>query len=478
MNSIPQAHRSFCEEVHQIAFGNPFEEGTLKREAELAGVALGTPNPEVRAVLAARLSGVLQGMRQEQSLRIADYRAEDREVLTSVLLYDLIMEFIPELDATIEKQSTVEGLVRVPFAKSIMGRLIEMGYSNAEALKRFAILYQLRRAYYFVDRGLVGRGPCMMDLRRRIWNNIFTSDIRWYVTYLWRRMEDYSLLLLGGTGTGKSTAAAAIGCSGFIPFDEQKGCFAESFNGAFTEINLSQYPETLIESELFGHRKGAFTGAIDNHEGLLSRCSPFGSIFMDEIGDVSIPVQIKLLRVLQERKFFPVGSHEEQRFQGRVIAATNHNLATLRAEGHFRDDLYYRLSSDCIELPSLAKRLSESPEELPLMVGHLLKRMTGRQDQTLEGDVMDILSHTLPKNYAWPGNVRELEQALRRILLTREYTGDPYGPVPSGQPSEEAIPPTLANIQRLYAQHQNYSKVGQLLGLDRRTVKKYLADGR
>ena len=133
-------------------------------------------------------------------------------------------------------------------------------------------------------------------------------------------------MLLGETGTGKGTAAAAIGRSGFIPFDEKKGCFAESFMRGFVSINLSQFPETLIESELFGHKKGAFTGAVEEHEGVFARCSPHGAIFLDEIGEARIPSQIKLLQVLQERTFSPVGSHEKLRFRGRVIAATNKPL--------------------------------------------------------------------------------------------------------------------------------------------------------
>src|SRR5207342_3171077 len=171
--------------------------------------------------------------------------------------------------------------------------------------------------------GLIGQSPCLKELCRHLWNNIFTHDIRWYDRYLWNRMEDFSTLLLGETGTGKGAAANAIGRSAYIPFDSRRGAFAESFAVGFIGVNLSQFSQTLIESQLFGHRKGAFTGAVEAHEGVFAQCSPHGAIFLDEIGDVSVPVQIKLLQVLQERSFCPVGSHETLRFRGRVIAATN-----------------------------------------------------------------------------------------------------------------------------------------------------------
>ncbi len=134
----------------------------------------------------------------------------------------------------------------------------------------------------------------MRNLRLHLWNNVFTHDIRWYEQYLWNRMEDFSTLLLGETGTGKGTAAAAIGRSGFIPYDEKKGCFTESFTRNFIAINLSQFAESLIESELFGHKKGAFTGAVEHHDGVFTRCTPYGSIFLDEVGDISVPIQVKL----------------------------------------------------------------------------------------------------------------------------------------------------------------------------------------
>ena len=195
----------------------------------------------------------------------------------------------------------------VKFAGELLGRMRRRGIGAAESVRFFAIFYQLRRAYYFIVRGLIGQSPCMREFRRHLWQNVFTREVRLYERYLWNRMEDFSTLLLGETGTGKGTAAAAIGRSGYIPFDERQGRFAESFMRGFIALNLSQFPETLIESELFGHRKGAFTGAVEAHEGVLARCSPHGAIFLDEIGDVPVPVQIKLLQVLQERTFCPVG---------------------------------------------------------------------------------------------------------------------------------------------------------------------------
>jgi DNA-binding NtrC family response regulator len=125
------------------------------------------------------------------------------------------------------------------------------GFSADEATRFFAIFFQIRRAAHFIEQGLIGRSACMKEFRRRLWQNVFTHDIRTYERGLWNRMEDFSTLLLGETGTGKGAAAAAIGRSAFIPFDTRKGTFAESFTRGFVGVNLSQFPETLIESELF-----------------------------------------------------------------------------------------------------------------------------------------------------------------------------------------------------------------------------------
>jgi transcriptional regulator with GAF, ATPase, and Fis domain len=292
-------------------------------------------------------------------------------------------------------------------------------------------------------------------------------------------MEDFSTLLLGETGTGKGAAAAAIGRSGFIPFDEKRGCFAESFTKTFIALNLSQFPETLIESELFGHRKGAFTGAISDHDGVFARCSPYGAILLDEIGEVSVPTQIKLLQVLQERTFTPVGSHEKLRFHGRVIGATNKPLEKLRTTGQFRDDFFYRLCSDVITVPPLRQRIREEPAELDDLIGLIVKRLTGQAAPEL----IALVRGEAPAKYAWPGNVRELEQAVRRVLLTQEYAGDHRavatdlaGQIQNGiaDGSLDADALLAGYCKLLHDRHATYEEVARRTNLDRRTVKAYI----
>jgi len=290
--------------------------------------------------------------------------------------------------------------------------------------------------------------------------------------------------LLGETGTGKGAAAAAIGRSGFIPFNNKEGRFAESFTRNFISINLSQFPESLIESELFGHKKGSFTGAVEHHQGALTRCVPYGAIFLDEIGDVSVPVQIKLLKVLQERTFSPVGSHSVQTFRGRIIAATNRPLVELRNEGTFRDDFYYRLCSDVIEVPPLRRQLVEDKNSLTALTSHLLERISGRSDTELLGFIVGRLRDDLPADYPWPGNVRELEQAVRRILLNNRYHGDPAVTAQAGTELADDFSAGKLTAQELLSRYCNqlykklgsYEEVARQVKLDRRTVKKYVQD--
>jgi hypothetical protein len=414
--------------------------------------------------------------------------AEEQRLLEPPLLYAAYHRYVPQLDSLIERQAGQGGApLTVPFADEVIAELLRSGFSEERAVRYFGMFFQLRRAFYFILGSLAGECESMRRLREVLWNNVFTHDMRGYDTALWNRMEDFSTLLLGETGTGKGSAAAAIGRSQFIPYLPAQRRFAANFAESFIAINLSQFPETLIESELFGHRKGAFTGAIDHHEGVFERCDAHGALFLDEIGEVSIPVQIKLLQVLQERTFTPLGGREKKRFSGRVIAATNRPLDKLRRDGRFRDDFFYRLCSDVIEVPTLRQRIQESPGELEQLVRLLVVRIAGEQASELAASIMEALERDLPRGYPWPGNVRELEQALRRILLTGRYMG---GVVAAGPSEEDALEEKLRAGQLtadellsrycalLYRRLGTYAEVARQTGLDPRTSRKYVEAAR
>lgn len=485
LKELTGEQRRFFALVGDAAFSCPFTEDRERLDYAIANCDGGLTSRQLLRRVTGRVQEKLEQVGSLQTLNLGDYAAEDAALLRMALLFDLFHRAADDFDRHIRQQlSAGDEPLPVPFAADLLGTLRAWGLPPGEALRYLAYFFQLRRAFYFIAEGLVGCSPCMIDLRRRLWNNIFTSDIARFEKFLWNRMEDFSTLLLGETGCGKGAAAAAIGRSGHIPFDPRRGCFKESFTRNFLSINLSQYPSSLIESELFGHRKGAFTGAVEQHQGVFSRCSPHGAIFLDEIGDVGVPVQIKLLQVLQERDFCPVGSHQRQRFSGRVIAATNRPLGDLRGSGAFRDDFYYRLCSDVIHVPTLRQRIGEDSRELQLLLGEVVRRSVGESSAELVAWLASELKRQLPGNYGWPGNVRELEQAVRRLMLNGSYVGEKErAPLAQGfgvqvEKGEMSASGLLEGYcAQLYRRHGTYEEVARITGLDRRTVKKYVLAG-
>ncbi len=477
---LSAADRDFLGMLGTVVFGNPFSEARADLIARLApDMPRGdlAANREVLArIVAARLA----------RLDLRSLGAEERALLEPASLYVCYHRFVPQLDALIERQAQGGSPPAVPFAEEAIAELVRAGFAEERALRFFSFFFQLRRAFYFILGSLAGDCASIARQREALWNNVFTHDMRGYEAALWNRMEDFSTLLLGETGTGKGQAAAAIGRSEYIPYRPEQRRFAASFAETFIAINLSQYPEQLIESELFGHRKGAFTGAIDHHQGVFERCDAHGALFLDEIGEVSIPVQIKLLQVLQERTFTPLGGHEKKRFSGRVIAATNRPLDALRREGRFRDDFFYRLCSDVIEVPSLRQRLAESSAELPLLVHLLTGRILGSPDKRVAARVLEALERDLPADYPWPGNVRELEQAVRRVLLTGRYTVQAGAAAAPEDALIEALRAGTLSAQDLLAGYSGllyrrlgtYAEVAKRTGLDPRTSRKYIEGAR
>jgi DNA-binding NtrC family response regulator len=351
-----------------------------------------------------------------------------------------------------------------------------------EATHIFACSFQVRRAFYYIFRAIIGRSAVAADLRATVWTSIFTHDMRRYRRSFYKRMGDFSTLIVGPTGSGKELVARAIGLSRYIRFNSKSMTFEKDFSETFFPINLSALPSTLVESELFGHRRGAFTGAMEDRKGWLEVCPPEGTVFLDEIGELDPLVQVKLLRVIQERTFQPLGSTKTLIFKGKIIAATHRNIHHAMEEGEFRKDFYYRLCSDIITTPSLHQQISQSPEVLWDLVGFISQKVAGGEADEIAGEVHSWIRHHLGMDYTWPGNIRELEQCVRNVMIRREYR-------PAGDQVSRTDDRLLASLRegtlspealcryyctRVYERAGSYVETARRLKIDRRTVKKYV----
>jgi DNA-binding NtrC family response regulator len=210
--------------------------------------------------------------------------------------------------------------------------------------------------------------------------------------------SDANILIIGESGTGKELIANAIHYN------------SHRAKGPFVKVNCAALPKELMESELFGHTKGAFTGATRDKEGLIARAGG-GSLLLDEIAEMPVELQPKLLRALQERVYYRLGSERPVEVDFRLISSTNQNPMEVIRSGHLREDLYYRVSTITIEVPPLRER----PDDIPLLADHFLKKYSEKYNKVVEGFTQTALSAMF--SYRWPGNVRELESAIERAVL-------------------------------------------------------------
>ena len=366
---------------------------------------------------------------------------------------------------------------RVTFYAGFRADVAEYLDDRTDAAHLFACLFQVRRAFHHIFRNIVGRSLPAARLRASVWQSIFSFDMRRYRRALFAKMGDVATLITGPTGTGKELVARAIGLSRYVPFDEQRERFA---SGPFVSLNLSALSPTLIESELFGHRKGAFTGAVGDHTGFLESCGAHGTVFLDEIGEVEPPVQVKLLRVLQSRTFQRIGETATRRFDGKIITATNRDLAAEIGKGRFREDFFYRLCADTIVTPALQEQLAGSETELAHLVRFISARVAGADEaEPLTDEVLRAIAVSPGRDYCWPGNFRELEQCVRSVMLRGEYRPAAATPSDARQRITRGLlsgsfsaDDLLRNYTTLlYANTRNYSQVAERLGVDRRTVR-------
>jgi PAS domain S-box-containing protein len=278
--------------------------------------------------------------------------------------------------------------------------------------------------------------------------------------------SDATVLIHGETGTGKELLARAI------------HNLSPRKNKPFVPVNCGALPDTLLESELFGYEKGAFTGAVKDKPGRFALAEG-GTVFLDEIGDISPAMQVRLLRVLQERTYEPLGGTQMRRADVRIIAATHRDLAALIRKGSFREDLFYRLNVVNLDLPPLRKR----KEDVPLLVEHFVARFNRRQGKLVAGVASDVLALLMAHDY--PGNVRELENIIERafvlcgagrierVHLPPELTGQPAAvPAPAGDTIVAQTRATEAQAIRTALEQHGFNRLAaaRALGLHKSTL--------
>ncbi len=361
--------------------------------------------------------------------------------------------------------------------------------SSTQKLHLFSMFHQVYRAFFNIFDGVIGESLPAAKLRARIWQSIFTHDLRRYRRSLYRSMHTWTTLVTGPSGSGKELVARAIGMSRYVPFDPTAGSFVAKPDENYVAVNVSAFSSTLVESELFGHAKGAYTDAGAARVGWLESCGEYGAILLDEIGELEPSTQVKLLRVLQNRQYQRLGETKVREFQGKMLAATNRDLKLDIQSGRFRDDLYYRLCADVIETPSLADQIDDNPDVLSNLVSFITVRIAPEEHQQLTTEVVDWLINHLPSDYRWPGNIRELEQCVRNIMIHGQYhrpsniapsSSSHGGSEPSAAQSLveeiEALGLTADELlcrycQIAYAKTKSFEKAAKRLQLDRRTVR-------
>lgn len=342
---------------------------------------------------------------------------------------------------------------------------------NPEELRMVVARAAERRRFFFENE----------QLRRRLKASVLAEPLLGESKAMQRVIEiihkvaptDSTVLITGESGTGKELVAQAI--HQLSPRRDKE----------FVPVDCNALVETLLESELFGHVKGSFTGALKNKHGLLELANG-GTFFFDEVGNLSLNTQAKLLRVIQEREFKPVGGTQRIKVDVRIIAATNQNLREAIAQKTFREDLFYRLSVVPIHIPPLRER----KEDIPLLIDYFIKRFNRRRKKAITGITPAALEMLM--KYNWPGNVRELENAIERAMILeegKEITPQSLGGFFSGPFSAQTslpLAPRLMSLEDVEKEHIAFvlketrghkAEAARILGIDRKTlyqkVQKY-----
>ena len=501
MTQLNEQEKTLLANLAELAFCNPFLPRRIELERQILGDANETwpvvwnyPNEESSFFAnAQRISQIVQPIGEKLKLALAEgatFSSEELQQYENVVLYCLFDRYREPLTNLVQEVSQNKKSTACP---KIWDRFLvdyqafvechprpELLTFLADPAHLWSCMFQIRRLFHYVFHWVIGSSEAAARLRASIWQSVLTHQMRRYFVTTWRQLGDVSTLITGPSGTGKELVARAIAMSQYIPFDTQKKAFLCDYASSWLAIHLAAKSPTLIESELFGHCKGAYTGAMEDRKGVFESCGPSGAVFLDEIGELNTEIQVKLLRVLQTRTLQRLGELTERHFTGKVIAATNRNLALEMQQGTFREDLYYRLCGDRIETPALAEQLASCPDDLKVLVSFLVqKRNHGEPDDALVEDIVSWIQQHLGPHYPWPGNVRELEQCISNLMIRGRY--EPL------RPSSRSVRRELADaflqgdlttellleqyVTMVYAQTGSYEEASRRLKIDRRTVK-------
>jgi transcriptional regulator with AAA-type ATPase domain len=489
MSAPSSRDRTFLAQVAQLAYCNPFlpERVDLERAALGRAFVAGGPvwsavvsdpdglRPNVVALFA-KLNEVLERMRAAMAAG-PEVSGEEFAIYEDSVHYFLYQRYLPRLIAARGKWPFYSDFLRDRNRfLAIPGKQWKPALEPEHA---FACFYQLQRAFHHIYDNIIGNSMPAARLRASVWQSIFTHDMRRYRRTLYRKMGEFPTLITGPSGSGKELIARAIAGSRYIPFDVARSEFHGWKEETMLPINIAALSPALVESELFGHRRGSFTGAVGDRKGWLETCTELGSVFLDELGEMDLSVQVKLLRVMETRRFSPVGDTALREFHGKLIAATNRDLQHEIGAGRFREDLYYRLCADLIQTPSLADQIRDSPGVLGELLQYMTQRTAGEETGNCLAEVTEWVRTNLPGDYGWPGNYRELEQCVRNIIIRRSYR--PLGTSPA--PSEDGFVSRLragelsademlaCYAAQVYRMTGSYEKAAARMKLDRRTVK-------
>ena len=518
-NSLAQRDLAAARAIAELNTTNPFTPRRLELEQMVLGGEFepeelpfwshsNVQNPQRRpnvVKVATKAKTLLQRLRSElQHGRLAEEEHRSLYVdLTYFVLFDELLdawEYPVAIHRSWEQRSVRTSTPEIwkRYSSQFDYWLKQPGihaFSDQDKCHLFSIFHQIYRAFFNIFHCVIGNSLPAAKLRSQIWESIFTVNMHRYRDSLYQHLPQVTTLIVGPSGSGKELVARAIGLSRYIPFERSTGQFRSDFATSYAAINISAFSSNLVESELFGHAKGAFTGAESSRAGWLESCGQDGSILLDEIGELELTTQVKLLRVLQNREFQRTGESKTRKFEGKLIAATNRDLQVEIEKKAFREDLYYRLCADVIETPSLQAQVQDNPRVLENLVGFIVQRMVPEVHKEMTEEIVQWLGKHLPENYNWPGNFRELEQCVRNLMIHGGYRFQSLGEHQQGAgatgSSSSRVEPEIAKLARqiagleltadelisayckiAYRKTKSFEKAAHRLQLDRRTVRK------